>query len=405
MTNTNVLISGAGIAGSALAYWLKRYGFTPTVVEQAPKPRTGGYLVDFRGTGIEVAERMGVMPQVRAEQWVPREMLFVNASDEVLGRVDLGRLFQETFDDPRRAQTQIMRSNLARILYDKSKEDAEYVFGDAIREVREDAEGVDVAFESGVARRFDLVVGADGIHSGVRALTFGDESRLSHYLGYHQAAFMMAHQRKDGTVLTYTEPGRFAALWCFPENAALAYFIFKHPEKLAFEGQDAPTRKRLLSEAFAGVAWKTLPELLEAMQATDDFFFDSADLIQLDRWSKGRVVLVGDAGFPAPLTAWGVSLALMGAYVLAGELKTAGGDQRAAFDAYERELRPFVEKKTTEARRAGLRLVPGSAPALWIRNQVLKLFSIPAVSRLAARMTYGRMFRESFPLKNYEVTT
>lgn len=400
--NKNVLISGAGIAGPALAYWLPRRGFNPTVVEQAPEPRKGGYLIDFRGTGIEVAERMGVMPRVRAEQWVPKEMSFVDASNEVIGRLDVARLFEETFDDPRRAQTQIMRSKLARILYDRSKDDVEYVFGDSIRAISEDAQGVDVAFEHGRSRRFDLVAGADGVHSVVRSLTFGDESRLSQYLGYHQAAFMVDYPGKDGTILTYTEPGRFAAVWCFPENRALAYFVFKHPERLTAAGQDPQTRKRLFADAWAGVAWETMPKLLGEMRKTDDFFLDSADLIRLDRWSRGRVVLVGDAGYPTPLTAWGVSLALMGAYVLAGEMKAAVGDYRTAFDAYERELRPFVEKKTKEARRTGLRLVPGSATALWVRNQVRRLFSVPAVSRLAARMTYGRMFRESFQLKDYD---
>ncbi|MDL1898874.1 hypothetical protein FBQ82_21745 [Anaerolineae bacterium CFX7] len=167
--------------------------------------------------------------------------------------------------------------------------------------------------------------------------------------------------------------------------------------------EEAEKQKQLFTDTFANLQWEIMPQLLEQAKRSEDFYFDIANLIEIDQWSKGRVVLVGDAGYPTPLTAWGVSLALIGAYILAGELKTAGGDYRTAFEAYEREFRPFVEQKTKEARRTGLRLVPGSALGLWMRNQVMKLFSIPAVSRLAARMTYGRMFRESFALKDYEV--
>lgn len=179
--------------------------------------------------------------------------------------------------------------------------------------------------------------------------------------------------------------------------------IFKQPEKFTYDHRDTEKQKQLFTDTFANLQWEIMPQLLEQAKRSEDFYFDIANLIEIDQWSKGRVVLVGDAGYPTPLTAWGVSLALIGAYILAGELKTAGGDYRTAFEAYEREFRPFVEQKTKEARRTGLRLVPGSALGLWMRNQVMKLFSIPAVSRLAARMTYGRMFRESFALKDYEV--
>lgn len=403
IANKNILISGAGIAGPALAYWLKCYGFNPTVVELAPRPREGGYLTDFRGTGIEVAERMGIMPQVRVQQYTPKEMLFVNESNKTIARLDIVRLFRETFDDPRKAQTQILRSDLARILYDKSRETVEYIFDESIQSMKEDADGVEVIFESGKTRRFDLVAGADGIHSKVRALAFGDESQLAHYMGYYQVSFWMDYPIKAGTNISFTTPGEFVSLFGFPENRAMVYAIFKQPEKFTYDHRDTEKQKQLFTDTFANLQWEIMPQLLEQAKRSEDFYFDIANLIEIDQWSKGRVVLVGDAGYPTPLTAWGVSLALIGAYILAGELKTAGGDYRTAFEAYEREFRPFVEQKTKEARRTGLRLVPGSALGLWMRNQVMKLFSIPAVSRLAARMTYGRMFRESFALKDYEV--
>lgn len=401
MKNTNILISGAGIAGPALAYWLKRHGFEPTVVERAPKPREGGYLVDFRGAAIDVAERMGAMETVRAKQYFPKEMLFVDESNAVAARVDIARLFRETFDDPNRAQTQILRTDLARILYDRTKDQVEYVFGDSIRSMNDDSSGVDVQFESGREGRFDLVLGTDGIHSRVRSLVFGDESQVSTYMGYYQVSYWIDYPIKSGTNRGYTESGKFISLFGFPNNRAMVYAVFRRPEKLAYYRSDTEAQKRLFSEEFANLRWKEMPGILEQAKSSDDFYFDSANLLRIPSWSKRRVGLVGDAAYPTPLTAWGVSLALIGAYTLAGELKAASGDHDAAFAAYERELRPFVEEKTKEARGTGLQLVPSSPTMIWLRNRVLQLLSVPLLSRLIARATYGRMFREALVLKDY----
>lgn len=401
MKNRSILISGAGIAGPSLAYWLHKYGFNPVVVEQAPRPREGGYLVDFRGTGIKVAERMGIMAQVRTAQYVPKEILFVNESNDIVTRMDIARLFRETFNDPRLAQTQILRTALSKIIYDKTRDAVEYVFGDSVRALEEHHDGIDVVFNSGQARRFDILIGADGIHSNVRSLVFGDEPQASQYLGYYQAAFWIDHPISVGTNISFAQPGKFVSLFGFPDKRAMLYAVFKRPDKPNYESHDTEIRKRLLADQLSQMRWQSIPAILEQLETTSDFLFESAEIVQIDKWSRGRVSLVGDAGYPTPLTAWGVGLALIGAYILAGELKAANGEFTTAFAAYEHEFRPFVDQKTKEARGTGLRLVPESALQLWVRNQALKLFSLPVLSRFVARMTYGRMFRESFALKDY----
>ena len=205
MTVTNILISGAGIAGPTLAYWLKRYGFNPTVIERAPKPREGGYIIDFRGMGVEVVQRMGLWSRVQEEKYDVQEILFVDELNKVIGGFNVGVLSRENL----RAFISIKRTDLAKILYDRTKDEVEYIFGESIRATSEDAEGVEVAFESGRTRRFDLVVGADGLHSTVRTLAFGDEAQFKRYLGYYVAAFTVHnYPAKDHVIRSYTVPGK-----------------------------------------------------------------------------------------------------------------------------------------------------------------------------------------------------
>src|SRR5690242_8205944 len=181
--NTTILISGASIAGPTLAYWLKRYGFTPTVIERAPHLRAGGYPVDVRFEAVQVAKRMGIWPRLQQEQTTLGEISFVDERHQRIGRVNLqaGRQALAAFDVD---VVEIMRGDLAKILYELTKNEVEYCFGDSIQELRQDEEGVEVTFERGGSRRFDLVVGADGLHSIVRMLVFGDEARFERYLGY-----------------------------------------------------------------------------------------------------------------------------------------------------------------------------------------------------------------------------
>ncbi len=369
MRNRDVLISGASVAGPALAYWLRRYGFNPTVVERAPAPRGGGQAVDLRGGGRDVAERMSIMDSVRAAHTGAHGVAFVNGSGrrvatmsaELLG--DSGGII---------ADIEILRGDLVRILHDATRNGVEYIFDDSITRLIEDADGVEVTLEHGGRRRFDLVVGADGLHSNVRSLVFGDESRHVRDLGCYLSIFGVAnHLGLDGWELMYTSPGRTAAIYPLGPDRANAFFFFASPE-LRYDRRDVGEQKGLLASAMAGAGWE-VPRLLEAMGQAPDFYLDRVALVQMDRWSEGRTVLIGDAAHcPSPIAGMGTSLALVGAYILAGELAAAAGDHRLAYARYEAEMREGVQQSQKLADGAGFGLIPRFRAQIWLRNVMMR---------------------------------
>ncbi|WP_225800388.1 FAD-dependent monooxygenase [Streptomyces sp. NK15101] len=342
-TAKTVLISGASIAGPALALWLHRYGFVPTVVERAPELRTGGYKVDIRGTAIEVCRRMGVLDEIRANSTDMRGGSYVDDA----GRT-IGELPADIFGGRVEGDDEIMRGELARILYDRTREDVEYVFGDSIAEIADDpadTDGVTVTFESGTVRRFDLVVGADGLHSNTRRLAFGPEERFKHHLGAYISIFTAPnHLDLDRWETYHALPGKLVCVYSSAgETDAKNLFVFSSAEAQP-DHRDTAAQKRFLTRAFEGDGWE-VPRLLGHAAEADDFYLDSMSLVRMDRWSKGRVVLLGDAAHCAsPASGQGTGLALVGAYVLAGELARAGGDHTVAFARYERHMRPGVER-------------------------------------------------------------
>lgn len=395
LLNKNILISGAGIAGPTLAYFLKEYGFNPTVIERSPRPREGGFLIGLHGEiGSEVVKRMDLWPRFQKEKYINRYYSFEDASEKQIARFDVSTFI---------GQTSIKRTDLARMIYERTKGDVEYVFGESLRALKEDEEGVEVVFERGGTRRFDLVVGADGVHSNVRALAFGNESRFKRFLGYYIATFTVHDPAaEDGVVRAYISPGKGVLLFGMKASNTVAVLSFKNRDEFTSDRYDTDAKKRRLFEAFASEGWE-LPRLLEAMKTASDFSFDSLSQIRMATWSKGRVVLIGDASYcPTSLSGSGASLSLAGAYILAGELRAAGDDYQAAFQAYERELRPFVEQKQENTAHTSSQLFSESAVGLWVRNQGLKLASLPWVSRLVIKkMTDGRLLHASFPLKEY----
>lgn len=357
LKGTKVLISGASIAGPALALWLARYGCAVTVVERAPKLRTGGQAVDFKGdTHRTVLARMGVWDEVNRRQTGGHDQTVIDAAGRRLATIP------GTFTG---GDVEILRGDLSQILYDRTAADCEYVFGDSIASMSETPDGIDVTFERAAPRSFDLVVGADGIHSTVRRLAFGPEDRYVTYLGHYYAlADLDGGDGGDGPVM-YNEPGRMIAVG---GPKAPAFFVFAS-DPLDFDRFDTARQKQLLREAYRGARWR-VPELMTKVPDCRDFYMDSLSLAAVDEYSTGRVVLVGDSAYGNTLGGFGTGLAIVGAYVLAGELKAADGDHRAAFAAYQRQFLPYA--KATRRTAAGPFLAPGSALRMTMRNWTFK---------------------------------
>lgn len=282
--NERILISGASIAGQTLAYWLARHGFRPTVVERAPGLRAGGNGVDVREQAIQVAERMGIMPRIRAAATDITGMAFVNAADRRLARIDMQAIQRKHAT----GEVEIMRGDLTAILHEVTENDVEDVFGDSIRTLEQTGDGVAVSFEHGPARRFDLVVGADGLHSTVRQLAFGPESRFlkhkGHYFAFAKADPALGEKR---WITAYNEPGRMAGVYRSGNHTgAKVNFMFRRPEPLTCDHRDIEQQKRLLSEAFGDVSSWRVPELLAGALADPDFYFDALSQVRMPSWSS-----------------------------------------------------------------------------------------------------------------------
>jgi 2-polyprenyl-6-methoxyphenol hydroxylase-like FAD-dependent oxidoreductase len=371
MKNKNILISGAGIAGPTLAYWLKRYGFNPTIVERAPQLRDGGAPIDVRGEAVQIAKDMGIWPELQQEKTTLDEIRFVNGQHQRASKVNV-QMLRSLFKLDR-SWAEIARGDLVRALYDVTRDDIEYRFGDSIRTLQQDDEGVDVTFESGKSRRFDLVVGADGLHSRVRSLAFGNEELFEHYCGYYVGLFFIDNYLglDESTLWFYSVPGKQTVVRRLRNSQQLGVaFIFKQPTKLSYDRFDLEQQKRLIAEAYSDVGWE-IPRLLEKMQASTGFYFDVVSQIRMEKWSQGRVVLIGDAAHCAALLAGeGSKLAIMGGYILAGELKAALGEYQSAFDNYERAFRPLVTAEQAKVKPDSNALVPETARAIWIQNHL-----------------------------------
>lgn len=356
VTNKNkdirVLISGASIAGLTTAYWLARYGFKVMVVEVAPHLRAGGQALDVRGPGLEVAERMGILATIRDRRTKLTGFSQVDSTGKETLRSTERTLTGGRFDSP---DVEIMRDDLCHVLYEAGEHQAEYLFDDSIASLTQDESGVDVTFDTAAPRRFDLVIGADGLHSLVRKLTFGPEKQFIRRLGNSYVAVFgmpnflglerweVMYQHEDASVGAMVMGLR-------KEANARAYVGFMTPEPIDYDYRDIEAQKRLVADRVASGGW-VLPQIVEHMMRAPDFHFDSISQIRMDRWSQGQIVLVGDAGYSVALaTGQGTTVAMVGAYVLAGELAAHKDDLVAGTASYEDALRNYVLRNQDAAR-------------------------------------------------------
>jgi 2-polyprenyl-6-methoxyphenol hydroxylase-like FAD-dependent oxidoreductase len=388
-----VLISGAGIAGPTLAFWLRAAGFEPTLVERASHLRTGGYVIDFWGLGYDIAERMRLIDQIGRIGYRVREMRIVDDA----GRRAAGfgtRVFSELTGG---RYVTLQRSDLSRLLFEKISGRVETMFGDEITALHEMPHGVRVELRGAGERWFDLVIGADGLHSSVRALAFGPQSRFEKDLGYVVAAFEVRgyRPRDEDVYLIYGEPGRMVGRFTLHDDRTLFLLVFAARDTRLPTSRHA--QEAMLRDVYGQAKWEC-PAMLAELGRAGELYLDRVSQIRMPGWSRGRVALVGDAACCVSLLAGqGSALAMISAYVLAGELAAARGDYRRAYDAYDARLRGYIGVKQRGAVRFASAFAPRTRKGLFFRNLFVKAFAVPGLARLAV----GRDIADTLELPDY----
>ncbi|MGA8958021.1 MAG: FAD-dependent monooxygenase [Pseudolabrys sp.] len=362
-------------------------------MERAAELRTGGYVIDFWGLGYDIAERMGVANDINRIGYHMREMRIVDDRGQRVTGFGT-KVFRELTSG---RYVTLGRSDLSRLLFEKAKDTTEVIFDDEIVGLQEQAECVRVQFKRSGERRFDLVIGADGLHSDVRSLAFGPQYQFEKQLGYVVAAFEVRgyRPRDEDVYLMYGQPGRMVGRFTLHNDRTLFLFVFA-----ANSGSLPATpdlQKTMLREKYGDGKWEC-PRIVDELDRTHELYFDRVSLIRMERWSRGRVALVGDAAFCVSLVAGqGSALAMISAYVLAGELANAGGRHEQAFDKYEAFLRAYINTKQRGAERFAAVFAPKTRWGLWFRDQVIKTFAIPGLARLAV----GRDIIDTLQLPGY----
>ncbi|BBZ28546.1 oxidoreductase [Mycolicibacterium madagascariense] len=390
MPPRSALVSGASIAGPVLAFWLAEAGWDVTVVERAERLRTSGYPVDVRGTAVDVIRRMGLQDALAAARYRHAPIALLTPGGRRLTTLDFGELLNDTTA----GDVEISRGDLGRILYEAAADRVTYVFGDSITGIEQTDAGVNVTFAVRAPQSFDVVIGADGIHSNVRRLAFGAEQHFIRHLGPLAAIWdLPAGSFAPGDGFMYSHAGRTVVVERPTEHApARAFLAFVHDDPGSVDTRDRATAAASIRTAFAEDRWRTA-DVIDTLTDAGDVYFDTVSQIRMDRWSADRVALVGDAAYaPAFLSGQGTSIAIAGAYVLASEL-VRHQHPRAAFEAYERRMRRYVEKNQDLALRTDSSVIARSRRELLRRN--IRLSIVPLLQRLGLAATSRPPLREA----------
>jgi 2-polyprenyl-6-methoxyphenol hydroxylase-like FAD-dependent oxidoreductase len=384
-----IVINGIGVAGPALGYWLTKVGHEVLLVEEAPRLRAGGYIIDFWGIGYDIAEEMGLIGEIRRLGYQVREVRLVGRDGRKRGGFDVtvfGRMTHDRF-------TSVPRSDVSATIYRAIEGKVEAIFGDSVAGIEDHDKGVRVSFDHAPSCDADLVIGADGLHSRVRRLAFGPDSKFITSIGYHVAAFEVEgyRPRDERVYVSHGLPGRQVSRFAMRDDKTLFLFVFR--DEYVRGGQP----KSILCEAFAGSGWEW-PQIERELARTSDLYFDTVSQVRMDRWTRGRTALVGDAAACVSLVAGeGTGLAIAEAYILAGELHACGGDFRAAFARYEQRLMPFLRRKQASAVTFASSFAPKTSFGITFRNVVTKLMRVPSI----AELFIGRELRDDIELPDY----
>jgi 2-polyprenyl-6-methoxyphenol hydroxylase-like FAD-dependent oxidoreductase len=382
-----LLICGGGIAGLTLALRLEQLGHEAVLVEQSPSPRGSGYMIDFFGSGYDAAEKLGLLPQIEEIHYPITQLSFRDANGKELFTIPYKVLRRRVFGD---RHFNFMRGDLELLLYSHITSKVEVRFGTTIDSLRPDGDAVFAKLSDGSSASWDVVAGADGIHSRVRALTFGEEARFVRFLGFHTAAYVLDKIPQSlgstNSFDTITVPGRQVGVYPI-RGERLATFFTHHAEKPAGHISRQAALKEL-REAYADLDW-IVGELLDAAEGVGELYFDDISQIEMPRWSSGRVVLLGDACDAVSLLAGqGASMAMAGGFVLAEELHTAGSVAEA-LRRYESWVKPVVEQKQAAGRKLVDWFVPEKPWRVTVRNLALRLSIFPLTSFFVRRSVSG----------------